>query len=101
MSNRGLVGVGTTVEEGRLNDIIRIPPRFMSKDATQEEKKMCSDLIEVVRKLNNIKDNRMNQENTKHKFHEVLQWIAQGEDIEVRVGSMWCKRSEANILYDV
>jgi hypothetical protein len=35
----------------------------------------------------------------KHKFHEVLQWIAQGKDIEIRAGNRWCKRSVDNVLY--
>jgi len=62
MNNSGLVGIGTYANERDFLDVIRIPVRFLDKDATPEEKAMCSDLIKVVRKLNNTKDTQMSKE---------------------------------------
>jgi len=35
---------------------------------------------------------------TKHKFHKVLQWIADGEEIEVLVGNQWCRCSDESVM---
>lgn len=42
----------------------------------------------------------MNQENTKHKFHEVLKWIADGEQLQFKTSpNEWISQSNKDILF--